>query len=70
MYDSVAERDEDLDYVEQAFKQRFGVTSANPAFMLGCHRKLSVTDDGVRVLEYTMPDFIENVYEEFKDLSV
>ena len=53
--DAVAERDEDLDYVEQAFKQRFGVTSADPNFMLGVSRSIIVGDDGVRVLEYTMP---------------
>ena len=65
--DAVAERDEDLDYVEQAFKQRFGVTSADPNFMLGVSRSITVGDDGVRVLEYTMPTYIENVYDEYKD---
>ena len=64
---AVAERPEDLDYVEQSFKKRFGTSSTNSDFMLGVCRKRSVTDDGIRVLEYTMPDFIENVYEEYQE---
>ena len=35
--------------------------------MLGVSRKLTITGGGVRILEYTMPTFIENVYEEYKD---
>ena len=48
-------------------QQRFGVTSADPNFMLGVSRSITVGDDGVRVLEYTMPTYIENVYDEYKD---
>ena len=41
--------------------------SLDPDFMLGISRSITKGDDGVRVLEYTMPVFIENVYDEYKD---
>ena len=47
-------------YVKQAFHEQYGVTNGNPAFMLGVKREITTLDDGTRVLEYSMPQFIED----------
>jgi hypothetical protein len=56
----------DLEYVKQAFHEQYGVTHGNPAFMLGVKREITTLDDGTRVLEYSMPQFIEDTYDTFR----
>ena len=59
----------DLEYVKQAFHEQYGVTNGNPAFMLGVKREITTLDDGTRVLEYSMPQFIE-ISREFHIVTV
>lgn len=56
----------ELEQIKEAFHDRFGVTDADPAFMLGVKRDITVEDDGTRVLTYSMAKFIESTYEKFQ----
>ena len=64
--DCVGPEMNELEYIKEAFHDRFGVTDADPAFMLGVKREITVEDDGTRVLTYSMAKFIESTYEKFQ----
>ena len=59
------ERDEDLEYIRNSFGNRFGIKRVDPRFMLGLYSNIIDAPDGSKVLEFTQPDFIENMLSEF-----
>ena len=65
--DAVGELTSDIQYVQEEFHKRFGVTTSSPDFMLGVRRTFS-TEGDIRVLEFSMPDYIENTYARFEHL--
>jgi hypothetical protein len=65
--DAVGEQMSDIQYVQAEFHKRFGVTTSSPDFMLGVRRTFS-TEGDTRVLEFSMPDYIENTYARFEHL--
>ena len=61
---TVAQRQEEVDYIENEFRKEFGIKKTNPEHMLGLLRKIT---DGGTAVEITMDSYISGVHEQFKD---
>ena len=59
--------DTEIDYIQQAFHDRFGVDVGDPANMLGVKRMITENPDGTKTLELSMPKYIENLMDEFNE---
>ena len=62
-----ASDDTEIDYIQQAFHDRFGVDVGDPANMLGVKRMITENPDGTKTLELSMPKYIENLMDEFNE---
>ena len=62
-----------LDWIKQCFNDRFtsqagpGIRDVDPSFMLGVRRTLTDRADGVREIELTMPQYIDELCKTFAD---
>ena len=62
-----------LDWIKQCFNDRFtsqagpGIRDVDPSFMLGVRRTLTDRADGVREIELTMPQYIDELCKNFAD---
>jgi hypothetical protein len=63
-FSMVGEEQDDIDYIKRALAKEFGIKQCNGEHMLGLVRK--ITDNGTSV-EISMPSYIAETYEMFKD---
>eukprot|EP01049_Picozoa_sp_SAG25_P016589 SAG25_NODE_3878_length_939_cov_1.561905_1_plen_84_part_00 len=49
------------------YDSRFGVAERDPEHFLGIRRKMSTDANGNRTLELTMPEYVSNLADEFRE---
>jgi hypothetical protein len=59
--------DDVLKFIQDKYNDRFGVTVRNPEFYLGVRRVITRHEDGRRTLELTMPEYVSNLADEFRE---
>ena len=59
------ERESDLEFIRDAFGERFGIKNVDPRYFLGCLMEIEQQTDGTSTLTVTQPDFVEEMIIEF-----
>ena len=59
------ERESDLEFIWDAFGERFGIKNVDPRYFLGCLMEIEQQTDGTSTLTVTQPDFVEEMIIEF-----
>lgn len=62
--DVVADSELDVEYIFEAMDAEWGITICDPNMLLGVERKMTETN-GVRFLEFRMPNYIKDMYNEW-----
>jgi hypothetical protein len=65
--DLIGENATDLQFIKKSFDDKYGVKECDPEIMLGVRRTVTTTKSGVRELQLTQPDYIDQMCAQFAD---